>query len=827
VRLVSATLAGIIVMSLASCMGNIENPPTEIESELKYDIAFEQAIQESDTYGDFCVGSDADGLYLYSSSRSATTSFAFEGYSPTSSVYAMEYQLFVPETIDQAYYCVPILTGLNQAQPDAMIETGITVSPTGLEPYIKDQTDNTMYSIVSDGNDINLSYNGGIVKQGDWNKIYLLVDSVNSAISMSINDEKVMSVEDMNTGLASAISINMLSEGGTGMAPLRIKGIKFYEGPPPAITSRASSGYTEKNEQGYNGWHYMRQVDGAYDPLVYDEGIGGWTNGSVKIIGPQMYGDGDAAAVRRFEVMTEGGAAIIYGNFKCVDNDAPAADITIYINEEEVYHSELAAGDTVGRYVEKTAQLKTGDNVYFIVKGAGSRVAWSPVVAYDNAQSESLYHLTSFDKYYGDVFPYYDDEENKLYMGFLWTDNAMGGTYHNALEVSDNMLTFQNAPEADSPDIWQKYRENYRLEWLMDTREFIDRQKYSFGIRDHFLYHDKDDDRYLLIAGCYYEFTDYTRTSDLVIYASDSTGQNWTQPSNMVEAGYSTNLPECPSLMKIGDRWYAFVSVAYITAHQVGPLQYWTGDQGVDVMDVDWTNKDFAFLDGEDLCAARPVQVGDKVYMWGWIPHTYDTMPWIPWGGYLNLPREIVQHSDGSLGGRLDPEFSKLLNYGNIYKLGENNFTVNAGQATFDSDVLSMQGSNNNVALGSDQYHRNYVTFQADMKASDKIAYVMEQDERQYEVAIVKEDGKTYMKILSPQDESHTVNSTLEITGGPVFDVKIVTDGDIIEFFVNDEYALTGHTAMAGIGHRSYLYSDGTASFREVSVNKLIPYGDV
>lgn len=107
--------------------------------------------------------------------------------------------------------------------------------------------------------------------------------------------------------------------------------------------------------------------------------------------------------------------------------------------------------------------------------------------------------------------------------------------------------------------------------------------------------------------------------------------------------------------MKIGNRWYAFVSVAYNTAHQVGPLQYWTGDEGVDCMEVDWSKKEFAFLDGEDLCAARPTQVGDKVYMWGWIPSTYDTMPWAPWAGYLNLPREVVQRGDGSLGGRLDP----------------------------------------------------------------------------------------------------------------------------------------------------------------------------
>lgn len=593
-------------------------------------------------------------------------------------------------------------------------------------------------------------------------------------------------------------------------------------------TNRASCGYTNMSEQGYNNWYYMCLTNGRYEYLTYSDETEGWANGEIKLIGAVMYGNDKSAAVRNFEVNNDG-AAVIYGNFKCADNNALAAQVAIYINGTELYRGDLSAGDTIGQYVEQEVTLNTGDSVYFTVTGAGSRVVWTPAVTYENAQNESLYHTTTFEQYYGDVFPYYDDEEHRLYMGFLWSEDARSGNnYHYALEASDNLLTFRNVPEKNNNNIWQRYHWNYWLSRIMDTRDFIDRQKYTYGVRDNFLYHDRENKRYLLIAGCYYTFDGVSQTSDLVIYASDdSIGSSWSKPGNVVSDGYDRNLPECPSLMRIGDRWYAFVSVAYKTAHQVGPLQYWTGDPGVDCMDINWKEKKFAFLDGEDLCAARPTRIGDKVYMWGWIPLTYNRMPWSPWGGYINLPREVVQHKDGSLGGRLDPALSRLLNYGNIYTLNENNFTVITGQALFDKDFLRMQGKDNDVILGTAEYHRNYVTFRADMENSGKVAYIMEQDGHRYEAAIVKENGGTYLKILSPQDISHTVNSTLEITGESVFDVKIVTDGDIIEFFINDEYALTGHTNMTGTGYTAHLYADNTASFKNVSINKLIPYGDI
>ncbi len=593
------------------------------------------------------------------------------------------------------------------------------------------------------------------------------------------------------------------------------------------LTSRARYGYTLSAEQGYNGWYYLYGAEGAYSEMRYDAASETWQGGGAQMKGEEMTSAPSAAAVRMYRVPS-GGNGVLYGNFRCADPDSPAAEIAVYADGAKVYEGALDAGDTAGKYFEVSVLLNAGSEVYFAVGGDSARVLFDPVVTFENAQNDSLYHLTAAGKQYGDVFPYYDESQHRLYMGFLWSDNAaLPDNYHDALEVSSNMLTFTDVPEANNYDVWQYYRQNYRLHQLFDVSRFVDRSVYAYGVRDNMLYFDEENGRYLMIAGCYYQFDGAVQTSDLVIYASDDDmAMSWTQPGNVVEAGYSRNLPECPSLMKIGDRWYVFVSVAYNTAHQVGPLQYWTGDAGVDCMDVDWSQKEYSFLDGEDLCAARPTQVGDKVYMWGWIPSTYDTMPWAPWAGYLNLPREVVQRADGSLGGRLDPGLSALLNYGKMYTLGAENFSAESGAAAYREGALALSGAENYVRLGD--FHRTYVTFRADMGTSDTVGYVMRQDGREYRIVVTKEGGKYYMKVLSPDDPSHKVNSAIELPAeGDTFEFKIVNDGEFIEFFVNDTCALTAHTAMTGDSHTAYLYSDGAAEFSEVNISKLRPYGEI
>lgn len=589
------------------------------------------------------------------------------------------------------------------------------------------------------------------------------------------------------------------------------------------LTSRASYGYWQSSVQGYNGWYYLSYSNGNYVEMSYSDGK--WTGGGASLENAVMTPAADSAAVRKY-VVSQDGKATIYGNYKSASADSAAAQIEILVNDEGVYTGVLSAGDTAGKYFELPVTLSAGDEVSFRVS-EGS-VEFNPVVTFETAQNSSLYHMATVDKMYGDVFPWYDEETQELYMWYLWSDDPRVYDYNWTIDTTTNLLWYRNLPEANNYDKWQKYRENYKLNDLYNCGKFIDYSVYPGGTRDSMLYYDAENERYLMVAGAYYVAlgNGSPAKSDLVIVASnDKFAMSWTKPAVFVDGTYESLLPECPSLIKIGNRWYPFVSVAYVTAHQVGPLQYWVGDDGVDCLDVNWAGKEYLFLDGEDLCAARPTYIGDKVYMWGWIPATYDTMPWVPWGGYLNLPREVIQRTDGTLGGRLDPALSSILNYGNILTLGEGNYTVTKGTANYSDGALAFGTDGGYASLGN--YHRTYSTFRLEMNGSKTAGISMQQGDQEYQVVLVREKDGMYLKVLSPNDPKHKVNSYIKLhSEAEVYDIQIVNDGEFIEFFVNGENALTAHTAMTGTVHVLSLFADGNAAFHDVKINKLLPYGE-
>ena len=566
--------------------------------------------------------------------------------------------------------------------------------------------------------------------------------------------------------------------------------------------SSASYGFSTTHENGYNSWYFLEkdEVSSSFSKMTFSSTDSFFIGNKARISKKEVTSYENYSASFKYISYKEADSVLLYLNLKIADG---SGSFLIYKNNFLLKSVDYKKGDNL--YIEAITSVEEKDEIYFVLKSDSEKTIASlnPSVAFDR-DDFFLYHLTPFNKYYGDVYPYFDEKSMTLYMMYLWTDNAKLNDYKYALDLSFDFLTYTNIPEENNFDIREYYKKNGNLSLCYDVSRFIDLSKYKM-IRDNALIYDEENKRFLLIAGCYYQFDSIKQTSDLVIYTSeDELGLMWKKEGNPVSLSYDRNLPECPSIMKIGNRWYAFVSVAYNTAHQVGPLQYWIGDENKDIMDVDFLNKEFSFLDGEDLCAARVFNVLDKVYMFGWIPKTYDTMPWSPWGGYLNLPREVVTHKDGSLGGRMDPGFRKKINYGNILQ------------------IPSLQ-VNGEKALLND-LDRNFVSFNLDMKDSSEFSYVLKQGENIYKISIIKENGKAFMQISSPYDLKHKINSTLEIPNKNNYDIYMSIDGEIIEFFVDDEYSLTGHTSMKNEKYDSYFYSDKSPLVSNICIDKLIPY---
>ena len=573
------------------------------------------------------------------------------------------------------------------------------------------------------------------------------------------------------------------------------------------LTTKARYGYILNNKQGYNSWYYLCERNGQILQMSYKNdkfvGVDSFINQDV------LHAQKGEKAIRQL-LSSFDGAATIYGNYRMEENSKSNASITVTVNGETIYSDTLSQNDLIGKYFEVQAQLKLGDDISFIVSGDNCDVNFDPVVTLENNQNKSLYHLNGIGKQYGDVFPWYNEEEHKLYTWYLWSDDCNQG-YEYAMDLSTNMMGYETFEPANNYDLFYKMYSNYFYQRIFDVNRFADPSLYSFGVRDNMVYFDKENGRYIMIAGCYRTFSGPIWDSDLMIYVSDDDmALSWTRPGNPVHLKYTSNLPECPSLLKIGDRWYSFVSVSHITDHQIGPLQYWIGDKDVDCMDVDWLSKDFQFLDGEDLCAARPTQVGDKVYMWGWITSKCDGVPLSPWAGYLNLPREVVTRDDGSLGGRMDPGLAKYINFGNLY--------------SFDEQIAT-----NEMSLLTSENKRNFVTFDVDLSSCNEASYCLVQNGKLYKCSLLKEDGKTYMQISSPDATKHKVNSKIEIyhpSTNNKYSVKIVIDGQFIEMFANEDNALTASTAMNDSPYNAFIYSDATAKFTNIKINRLRSYGD-
>ena len=556
------------------------------------------------------------------------------------------------------------------------------------------------------------------------------------------------------------------------------------------LTTKARYGYILNDKQGYNSWYYLYEKNGQVLQMSFKNdkfvGADSFINQDV------LHAQNGEKAIRQL-LSNFDGTATIYGNCRMEENSQTDALITITINDEKIYEEPLSKNDLIGKYFEIEKELKTGDDIKFIVSGDNCDVNFDPVVTMENNQNQSLYHL-----------------EHKLYNWYLWSDDCNQG-YEYAMDLSTNLIRTETYQPANNYDLFYKMYSNYFYQRIFDVNRFADPTLYSYGVRDNMLYHDKENQRYIMIAGCYRTFSGPIWDSDLMIYASDDDmALSWTKPGNPVHLKYTANLPECPSLLKIGDRWYSFVSVSHITDHQIGPLQYWIGDKSVDCMDVDWLSKDFKFLDGEDLCAARPTQVGDKVYMWGWITSSYDGVPLSPWAGYLNLPREVVARDDGSLGGRMDPGLAKYINFGNLHSFDE-------------VEVIS------ELTLLTTNNKRNFVTFDVDLSSCNEASYCLVQNGKLYKCSLIKENNKTYMQISSPDAIKHNINSKIEIyqpSANNKYSVKIVIDGQFIEMFANEDNALTASTAMNSDSYDAYLYSDSLASFTNIKINRLRSYGD-
>jgi len=286
-------------------------------------------------------------------------------------------------------------------------------------------------------------------------------------------------------------------------------------------------------------------------------------------------------------------------------------------------------------------------------------------------------------------------------------------------------------------------------------------------------------------------------------------------------------------MVKIGTRWYLIASIYSRTVHGVGGFSYWKGDENTLITDVDWMSKTEQSLDGEDLCAGQLVQVGDRWYLFGWVPANAQSSQW---GGALTLAREVYQLKNGDLAVRLDPYLTNLINRGTILDLRDATPTTVYGLATQESGVTAIQGGSEARysfdAYGEvrlpDTYGRVIVDYIVNLTdGTSRAGLLLKNTDSAVRHFIYVDRPSSMLIIYSRTPEGNNVRSSTRITidDWSALKLKVIVDGSIVDVFLNDTYSLVGRITTTGVNELDQcqvsLFVSGVAAFHDVFVSKL------
>lgn len=604
---------------------------------------------------------------------------------------------------------------------------------------------------------------------------------------------------------------------------------------------KAEYGYVDNNIQGYNNFYYQIWENNSYANLIYKDG---------KWIAKETYfQDGVAKTTINNNititfVSPENGEVTISGNPKIINGTKGILEI--YINDTLLKKYEIS--DEMGIYHNDKVMITKNDQIHFKLIGDVT-LYYNPTIDYLNSSEKSLHHYP--EGYYGDVHPFYDEKNNKMYMYYLSTGKQEKPveTFSSLLTTSNNMIQYKdttikvsttNPPEQNlyyALGVYEDAKGNYRssfgygnyagatlsndlITWSQGATPYIDDKdglfKYTFRAyfdsdvtsgRDPDIYYDKDTKKYYCVVMNYYTNQTDKGEKGLALYIANQDGKYSTKVYKLLNCTGRGD-PECPQLKKIGTRWYLFYSIYGTgTSGNVGKFAYRVGDENTSPELINWNNLPEYYLDGGDLHAAQIVKVKDKVYMYGWI--NYEPLQNV-WGGYLNLAREVYQSEDGTLRTRLDEKITSLLNRGIIYK-DDNNVSIN-GKLEKD--------------LGD--YYRCLIFSNIKInKTLNYTGYKVTDGKNNWYIVISNVNGEKYLAITSDLNNLNPTTS-IKINDQNEFNLKIVIDNNFIEAFVNDEYGVVANTTLLNKNYKISLIGNGNLiDIENQKICKLADYNNI
>lgn len=600
-----------------------------------------------------------------------------------------------------------------------------------------------------------------------------------------------------------------------------------------AVLYRASDGYIDNKMQGYNNFYYLAKKDNEYNKMIFEEGQFVYHDSFIN--NDIMKSAANNLATRAFLCPLNGKVKISGSAFNVKGEDL---HISIYKNNDLILHKIV---DNDGVYHEDFVNVNKRDILYFVLDGNGE-ISYNPVIDYSLADEVNLHHAA--DGYYGDVHPFYDKKSGKMYMFYLSTGNQSGAKhqrYESMLTTSCDFIHYddeaigmddKSRPEQDLYFVLNVFEDKsgcYRSAagfgahsttsksvnlhtWTNGTEQYVDPEdhilKYYYAFfydsdvyagRDPDMFYSSEDDTYYSVVLNYLSSLKDKGPKSLSLYMGNGEGLFSTKATKLVHFDGRGDC-ECPQIKKIGNRWYIFYSVfGSGTKGNVGKLAYRIGDENVKPQNVNWEQKPELYLDGEDLHAAQIIEVRDKLYYYGWLNYSYNENVW---GGYLNLPHEVYQESDGSLRTRLDEKLLSLLNKGIIYK-DNNHYT-----------------SNQVISINLD---RNLITCDIDLKTNSNGGLVLTHGSDEYFAGIEQRGSKMFLVLKNSFDG---YMCQVEAKDETKYHLTIALDDCFVDLNVNDNTTLSAVTNLGSSTKRLSVCSNGN-EISNLKIFKLADYNNI
>lgn len=460
----------------------------------------------------------------------------------------------------------------------------------------------------------------------------------------------------------------------------------------------------------------------------------------------------------------------------------------------------------------------------------------------------------------GDVIPYYEDGEFKLFYLHGWRDNYReglengwhllgtkdfvnfredgackieGGTGH-ILKVDDVYHMFycifpegkQFACHAISKDLrtWEPIPE--------DTFG-PDGEIYELADwRDPFVFWNEEEGQYwMLIAALAKGPTNRKGCTGLL---SSKDLKHWEYREPLYAPNLHVGAHECPDLFRMGDWWYLIYSS-------------YTGRFGTfyrmsQSLNGPWITPQEEAFDGRAYYAAKSVSDGQKRYLFGWNPTKDDDLfGWNPpkasgkdydtwdWGGNM-IVHEIIQRPDGTLGVNVpetvDSAFTEQF---------PTSFEGIAGDWSITDDVLlcespyafagcitedelpdqckisttvrfsgSTQGLGFMLRAGESLDFAYYITLEPQRSRITFRGPIMQSEE----------GGKTF-----PYDVE--LERPLKLLPEQEYELKVFIDGTICEIYVGGDVAMSARMYDIQQGKLAIFISQGVAEFHRVKIETL------